>query len=137
MRYFACLLLLIMSWPVLADKPLAPLQLPGVTVVDTERAILLIQTTPALVVIDSRLSEEHGKGHIPGAVNLLDTDMTEAALSRIAPDRTTPLLFYCNGERCLRSSNAAAKAAAWGYRTVYWFRGGWQEWQQKELPVAR
>lgn len=137
MRYLACILLFSLAWPALADKPLAPLELRGATVVDAERTVLLIQATPNLIIVDTRLGEEHAKGHIPGAINLLDTDMTEAALSRLAPDRNTPLLFYCNGERCLRSSNAAAKAAAWGYRTIYWFRGGWQEWQQKELPVAR
>jgi rhodanese-related sulfurtransferase len=137
MKYFACFLLLGLALPVFADKPLAPEQLSGATVMDAEQAILLIQTTPNLIIIDARLSEEHAKGHIPGALNLLDTDMTEAALSRIAPDRSTPLLFYCNGERCLRSSNAAAKASTWGYRAIYWFRGGWQEWLQKELPIAR
>lgn len=136
MRYLACLLLCL-ALPALADKPLAPDTLPGVITVDAERAVLLIQATPQLVIIDSRLGEEYAKGHIPGAVSLLDTTMSEAALSRIAPDRTTPLLFYCNGERCLRSSNAASHAATWGYRTIYWFRGGWQEWLHKELPVAR
>lgn len=136
MRYLACLLLCL-ALPALADKPLAPDTLPGVITVDAERAVLLIQATPQLVIIDSRLGEEYAKGHIPGAVSLLDTTMSEAALSRIAPDRTTPLLFYCNGERCLRSSNAATKAVGWGYRTIYWFRGGWEEWLHKELPVAR
>ncbi|MEW6647783.1 MAG: rhodanese-like domain-containing protein [Pseudomonadota bacterium] len=136
MRYLACLLLCL-ALPALADKPLAPETLPGITTVDAERAVLLIQATPQLVIIDARLGEEYAKGHIPGAVSLLDTEMSEAALSRIAPDRATPLLFYCNGERCLRSSNAAGHAATWGYRTIYWFRGGWQEWLHKELPVAR
>jgi len=137
MRSLAALLLLCLAVPAIADKPLAPQTIPGTVTVDAERAVLLIQATPHLVIVDSRLSEEHAKGHIPGAVNLLDTEMTEAALSRIAPDRDTPLLFYCNGERCLRSSNAAVHAATWGYRTIYWFRGGWQEWLHKELPIAR
>lgn len=137
MRYLACILLLFLAVPAFADKPLAPQTLPGIITVDAERAVLLIQATPHLVIVDSRLNEEHAKGHIPGAISMLDTEMTEASLSRVAPARDTPLLFYCNGERCLRSSNAAAHAATWGYRTIYWFRGGWQEWLQKELPVAR
>ncbi|PKM42184.1 MAG: rhodanese-like domain-containing protein [Gammaproteobacteria bacterium HGW-Gammaproteobacteria-1] len=137
MRYLACVLLLCAAMPAAADKPLAPDTVPGTLLVSAEQAVVTVQTTPQMVIIDSRLGEEYAKGHIPGAINLLDTDMTEAALSRIAPDRATPLLFYCNGERCLRSSNAAAQAASWGYGTVYWFRGGWQEWLRQELPVAR
>lgn len=137
MRHLACVLLLCAAMPAAADKPLAPDTVPGTILVNAEQAVVAIQTTPHMVIIDARLGEEHAKGHIPGAVNLLDTDMTEAALSRVAPDRTTPLLFYCNGERCLRSSNAAVRAVSWGYGTVYWFRGGWQEWLHKELPVAR
>jgi rhodanese-related sulfurtransferase len=53
----------------------------------------------------------------------------------IAPDRTQALLFYCNGVRCLRSSAAIKKAVDWGYTNIFWFRGGWNEWTEKRLPI--
>lgn len=119
-----------------ADKPLAPENLPGTRLVSAEQVIELINTQPQLVILDSRRQEEYAKGHIEGAISLLDTDMTEDDLALHTSSKTTPLLFYCNGERCLRSSNAATRAAAWGYQQIYWFRGGWEEWMRKELPIS-
>ncbi|WP_460020598.1 rhodanese-like domain-containing protein [Magnetospira thiophila] len=121
---------------VLADKPVAPEQVPGAETVSAEQAVLLIQSMPGLVIVDSRRREEFVKGHIPGAVSLLDSDMTRESLAAVAPDPTTPILFYCNGPRCLRSSQASSLALSWGYHRIYWFRGGWTEWAGQEFPVS-
>lgn len=120
-----------------AEKPLAPESLPGITRVDAEMAAELIVGTANLVVIDSRKDIEYSKGHIQGSVSLLDTDMTFESLAEHVPDETIPVLFYCNGKRCLRSSRAAIKALDWGYKEVYWFRGGWNEWVDKGMPISR
>ncbi|MDP2793413.1 MAG: rhodanese-like domain-containing protein [Sulfurisoma sp.] len=128
---------LLLAPPAVADKPLAPASVPGTQLVSAERVVELIGALPDIVIIDSRRREEFEKGHIEGAVSLLDTELTRAGLARLAPAPDRPLLFYCNGEHCLRSSNSAVQALAWGYRRVYWFRGGWQEWTDKHLPVAR
>lgn len=136
-RHLALTLLLLLALPVRADKPLAPDSVPGARRVDAEQVIELIQGTPGLVIIDARRNEEHAKGHIEGAVSLVDTDMSETTLGQHVPGKDSPVLFYCNGERCLRSGNAALKAVEWGYLHVYWFRGGWEEWVAKELPVSK
>jgi len=131
------ILLSLFSSVVWAEKPLAPEQLQGAIRIGAEDAAELIVNTPNLVVIDSRKDIEYSKGHIQGAISLLDTQMTLDLLSKHAPDKSAPVLFYCNGERCLRSSRAATKALEWGYETVYWFRGGWNEWVEKGMPVSR
>lgn len=137
MRVFLLACLFSWAWPAAADKPVAPADVPGATGVSAEKLVELVATLPQLVVIDSRRQEEFEKGHIEGAVNLLDTDMSQASLARLVAKTDTPVLFYCNGERCLRSSNAAKLALKWGYSKVYWFRGGWKEWSDKGLPVAK
>ena len=119
-----------------AEKPYAPDKLPGTIHVDAEEAANLIVNTPNLVVIDSRKEVEFLKGHIQGAVSLLDTEMTHEKLRKYAPDKSAPLLFYCNGERCLRSSRAAKKAMQWDYKLIYWFRGGWNEWVESGMPIS-
>ena len=120
-----------------AETPLAPEQIDGVTRVSAEETIKLILDHPSLVVIDSRKAEEFAKGHIEGAVNLLDSSMTAQQLAQHVASLQTPVLFYCNGARCLRSSHAATKAKKWGYSRIYWFRGGWSEWQEKQLPISK
>ncbi|MBU0594905.1 MAG: rhodanese-like domain-containing protein [Gammaproteobacteria bacterium] len=129
--------LLACSLPAAADKPVAPVEIAGAVNVTAEKLVDLFATTPQLVMIDSRRQEEFEKGHIEGAFNLLDADMTQTSLAKLVAEKYTPVLFYCNGERCLRSSNAAKLALEWGYHKVYWFRGGWKEWSDKSLPVAK
>ena len=130
-------LLALIPVTILADgKPYAPESIDGVRIVTAEHAIELILDHPDMPIIDSRKKTEFVKGHIEGAVSLLDTEMTEQLLQELVPDKDATILFYCNGVRCLRSSNAIRKAQDWGYTSLVWFRGGWKEWTEKRLPVV-
>ncbi len=137
MKTFGFFLSIIFSSALIAgEKPYAPESMPGTTTVSAEEVIEMILANPELVVIDSRKKTEYIKGHIEGAINILNTALGPEKLEFIAPDRNTALLFYCNGVRCLRSSDSLAKAVAWGYTNLFWFRGGWKEWTEKRLPVV-
>ncbi len=118
------------------DKPFAPEAIEGVVILTAEDAIEMILENPNMPIIDSRKKLEYVKGHIEGSVSLLDTGMTERDLKNIVPNKKSAILFYCNGVRCLRSSNAIVKAQAWGYSNLFWIRGGWKEWSEKRLPVV-
>lgn len=56
------------------EKPYAPDSVPGAVIVSAEQVVELIFAKPDLVIIDSRKSSEFAKGHIEGAVNLLNTE---------------------------------------------------------------
>lgn len=117
------------------EKPYAPETIPGVVIISAEEVVELILSRPDLVIIDSRKESEFAKGHIEGAVNLLNTTMQQEDLDALVGDRSRNIVFYCNGARCLRSTDALRKAMSWGYRNLFWFRGGWKEWSDKRLPV--
>ena len=117
------------------EKPYAPEDIPGATRVTAEEVVDLILSNPDMIIIDSRKKTEYLKGHIEGAINILNTELALDDLEAVAPDRTQAVLFYCNGTRCLRSSDSIDKAVKWGYRKIFWFRGGWEEWKEKRLPV--
>jgi len=118
------------------EKPHAPESMPGTIIVSAEDVIEMVLANSELVVIDSRKKTEYIKGHIEGAINILNTELVLEDLEFIVPDRTTALLFYCNGVRCLRSSDSITKVVGWGYTNLFWFRGGWKEWTEKRLPVV-
>lgn len=118
------------------EKPHAPEKIQDVAVVSAEETIEMILANPGLTVIDSRKKTEYLKGHIEGAVNILNTRLKREDLERISPDKSKAILFYCNGARCLRSSDSIKKAQGWGYSNLIWFRGGWKEWSEKRLPVV-
>ena len=137
MKFFALFLSIAASPTLIADdKPYAPENMPGTTIVSAEEVIEMILANPELIVIDSRKKTEYIKGHIEGAINIVNTELVLEGLESIAPDRNRALLFYCNGVRCLRSSDSITRAVDWGYTNIYWFRGGWKEWTEKRLPVV-
>jgi PQQ-dependent catabolism-associated CXXCW motif protein len=51
------------------------------------------------------------------------------ALEQLAKgDRSRAMVFFCAGNRCWLSYNAALRAARLGYTEVYWYRGGIDAW---------
>ena len=97
---------------------------------------VLIDTTPALVLIDARDTEYYAKGHIPGAVQLRPNDATAEKLAELAPTKETPMAFYCMNKQCPASGKAAHKAAEHGYTKLYKYADGIEDWQSKGLPVV-
>lgn len=118
------------------QKPYAPESIPGVTIVTAEQVIDMILTNPDLIIIDSRKKTEYQKGHIEGAINILNTQLEQEDLEQISPDKSRVMLFYCNGIRCIRSSDSIKKVQGWGYTNLIWFRGGWKEWVEKRFPIV-
>lgn len=133
---FLCIAVLLSPTLHADQKPYAPETIQNVTIVSAEEAIEMILASPDLVVIDSRKKTEYQKGHIEGAINILNTNLKQADLENISPDKSKEILFYCNGTRCLRSTDSIKKAKTWGYTNLIWFRGGWKEWTEKRLPVV-
>jgi rhodanese-related sulfurtransferase len=135
-RILVSILMLFSSALVAEQKPYAPENIKEVTIVSAEEVVELILARPDLVIIDSRKKTEYQKGHIEGAINMLNTQLKPEDLERVSPDKSTEILFYCNGTRCLRSADSIKKAKSWGYNKLIWFRGGWKEWTDKRLPVV-
>ena len=88
------------------------------------------------MVIDARKPFDWERGHIDGAVHIVNTEMTKEKLAAVAR-RDQPIVFYCNGPKCYRSGDASAKAVGWGWTRVYWFRGGTEEWAAKNFPLTK
>ena len=120
----------------LSAKEDTPQQIQGATRIQAETLLELVETKSDLVIIDARKAQDREAGYIESAILLTNTDMTETVLANIVPNKSTPLVFYCNGTKCGRSVDASKKAIGWGYTEIYWFRGGWEEWSQKGLPYV-
>lgn len=113
----------------------SPEQVEGALRVDAEGLIALVSTKPGLTLIDSRLTTNRSFGYIEGSIGLPDSDTRCDTLAAIAPGKTQPLLFYCNGPKCGRSAVAVEVARECGYSNLYWFRGGIEEWREKGYPL--
>ena len=85
--------------------------------------------------MDSRKNSDWEAGRIPDAVHLeLKSNFTEAGLSAEA-GKSDPIVCYCNGDSCLRSSKCSKKAVEWGFSKVYYYRDGFPAWKSAGNPV--
>ena len=114
-------------------KEEAPLAVDGAATVNTAEAKALFDQ--GVLFIDPRGDADFEAGRVPGAVHLpLKGGLSESSLSEVAKKDET-LVFYCNGIKCGVSSEACAKAVAWGFTDVRYFREGFPGWEAAGYPI--
>lgn len=134
----ACKLVLVLSLvflsPVAISSHEVPKQIDGAKVISAEKLFDEVAEHSDLLIIDARHKGDRNQGYIEGSVSLPDTDTDCQSLAKIIPAYENPVMFYCNGVMCERSSNAIHKATSCGYKKIYWLRGGFNEWKAKGFP---
>jgi len=120
-----------------AETEAVPEQIEGVTRISAEKLIDLLDEYDDLVIIDARKPSDRAKGFIEDSIPLPDFDTNAATLAQHLASKSTPVIFYCNGEKCGRSVKSSKLAVTEGYSKVFWFRGGWAEWVEKGYPVDK
>lgn len=140
MRYLACLLLLALAWsgPSAAAED-TPTRLEGATILTAEELKPLIGK-PGLRIFDLRKKASFVEGHVPKAVSAAaayDEREKKFDVGVLGPDRAAAVVFYSHGAAGWKSYWAAKMAIEAGYTNVMWFRGGFAEWEEKSLPIAR
>lgn len=117
----------------LAGDKVSPTDIVGATTINANTAKELFDNEAAF--IDVRKNSDWEAGRIPSAIHLeLKGNFTEATLADEI-DKNENVVFYCNGEKCMRSSKAAKKAVDWGYTQVYYYRDGFPSWKAAGYPV--
>jgi rhodanese-related sulfurtransferase len=90
-----------------------------------------------VLLVDSRpAARRYDVGHIPGAINIPDTQFDKLAPAMLPKDKATPIIFYCQGFECDLSHKSAAKAEALGYSNVKVYPAGIPDWQARGELVA-
>jgi len=90
-----------------------------------------IPAKKGVMLIDARpTGRKYNPGHIAGAVNIPD-DKFEQMKDQLPQDKSTLLIYYCEGPECVLSHNSARKAEALGYTNVKVYTNGYPEWVAK------
>ena len=87
-----------------------------------KKGVMLIDARPA--------ARKFNPGHIMGSVNIPD-DKFEQMKDQLPQDKSTLLIYYCEGPECVLSHNSARKAEALGYTNVKVYTNGFPEWVAK------
>jgi rhodanese-related sulfurtransferase len=108
------------------------------TLVDFEfmRQNVSIPPKKGVMIIDSRpAARQYDPGHIPGAVNIPDSQFDKQT-AKLPEDKATLLLFYCGGLECMLSHSSAFKAEKLGYTNIKVYPAGSPEWKAKGAQVS-
>jgi len=116
-----------------AGDKISPMTVDGAKTVTTEEAKKLFDS--GVLFIDVRKDKDWAAGRVADAVQLnIKTKLSEQTMLE-EMKKGDPAVVYCNGERCLRSSNAAIKAVSWGFTNIYYYRDGYPAWKSAGHPV--
>lgn len=132
---YRLILLLALCWPdhsALAGE--APLGVHGATTVNAMQAKHLYDH--GALFIDVRPAREWSWGHVHGALHM-DWRGHFGVLAEPHWSRELPLVIYCDSEVCPQSALAVEQAIAWGFRRVFYFRGGYFAWQLFDFPLGK
>jgi len=88
------------------------------------RAILASSSEP---VFDVRFAKEYAIAHIPGTINVFEKEVER--ITQLYPDRTTPMILYCNGPSCGKSKRTSEQLVALGYSNVRRYQLGLPVWR--------
>lgn len=135
---------------------------PGVETIAELEMITYIQSMhngDPVIVQDSRTTDWHARGYIPGTVSIPWTKLATKAgatiidISEIMLDQfgvkevegifdfsdAKTLVMYCNGMWCGQSPASIKTLLSFGYpaHKIKWYRGGMQDWEVLGLSVVK
>src|SRR5262249_27799244 len=100
-------------------------------------------TDGSAIVLDARPYEEYAVSHIPTARAVPAKAGTTPALyvgdaveiAKTIPDKTQPLILYCNGLFCGRSERLADDLIKLGYQNVRRYQFGAPGWRARQIGI--
>jgi rhodanese-related sulfurtransferase len=104
---------------------------PNLVQIDFVEKYAVIPPPEGVMLIDSRpTARKYDLGHIQGATNIPDTQFDRHA-DKLPEDKSTLLIFYCEGPECMLSHHSAFKAEKLGYTNIKVYPEGYPGWIAK------
>jgi len=97
---------------------------------------LVDQGSANFALIDSRPLPRFQQGTIPGAINV-PYPAWDKVVDRLPKDKSTQLIFFCQGVTCQMSPLSQRKAIALGYTNTKVYHEGVPEWETRDYLVTR
>ncbi len=98
----------------------------------TYNQMLKILKDDSFFIIDARSSENYKKAHIGNAINIFPYDDEAVIMPKIFDlPHDKKIVIYCDGGQCDSSHELAKMILNFGYKNIYLYAGGWEEWSKK------
>ena len=84
------------------------------------------------ILIDARDEEDYNKMHIPGAISMPVYDLAKLCDKL---DKNSDIITYCSSFMCDASTDAAVILIQKGFKNVWEYKGGMQDWANGSNPT--
>lgn len=98
----------------------------------TYEQVVRLSKDPSVVFIDARNADDYGQGHIGNARNYFTHDFEKHIPEIVQIDREKRIVVYCGGGACELSHELAEHLLNFGFKRVFVYTGGWEEWKKKQ-----
>lgn len=96
-----------------------------------------IENDPTVVVLEVLPEEQYREYHLPRAINVPFGNQFAQQIEQLVPDKSQPVILYCQNKACQASAKAARKLYELGYDRVYDYEAGKEDWKEAGLPVEQ
>jgi rhodanese-related sulfurtransferase len=87
-----------------------------------------------VTVVEALSPTHYAEAHLPGAINVPHDRVDELA-ETLLPDKDAAIVVYCADTTCANSGIAASRLVDLGYRNVFDYDAGKQDWIDAGLPT--
>jgi rhodanese-related sulfurtransferase len=95
-----------------------------------------LENGASLTLAEALPEKYYAAQHLPGAIHLPHDRVRELAPARL-PDKDQTIVVYCANVNCRNSHIAAQELTQLGYRNVFVYAAGKQDWIDAGLPTER
>ena len=87
-----------------------------------------------ILFVDARNKSDYDYSHIKNSVSLPVFQFEDYKRILETIDVNQPIVVYCNGPDCDMIDMLAKLLVDFGYRKIFVFKGGWEEWEKANYP---
>lgn len=110
-------------------------EIPGVESLTAEAVIEKANSNSKLIFIDACINKDRASGYIEESLSQPDINTNCDNLKELVENKSTALLFYCNGVKCGRSVTAIKIAQSCGYKTYPGSEAGSRNGRKKHINL--
>ncbi|RZS34923.1 rhodanese-related sulfurtransferase [Herbihabitans rhizosphaerae] len=96
-----------------------------------------------VTVVDTLPVDMHVRQHLPGSLSIVGFPYEEAtartgeAAPKLLPDKSAKIALYCINVPCRNSEYVGRQLIRLGYKNVYKYAEGIQDWARNGLPTEK
>jgi rhodanese-related sulfurtransferase len=95
---------------------------------------LLSLDTSDWLILDVRSAQEYQQGHVPGAINIAHTDISQQ-VDQLLPFKDNTIVLYCRSG--YRANKAATVLLGMAFSKLKHLDGDMLEWQKSGAPIKK